>query len=65
MRDDPIFDNCEICLPMVGGQDAGLRDEINDEKATFAGADTGIFAASSGVNPMLLCMALADRVASL
>ena len=27
-------------------------------------ADTGIFAASSGVNPMLLCMALADRVAS-
>lgn len=28
-------------------------------------ADTGIFAASSGVNPMLLCMALADRVASL
>ncbi len=26
-------------------------------------ADTGIFAASSGVNPMLLCMALADRVA--
>ncbi len=27
-------------------------------------ADTGIFAASSGVNPMLLCMALADRVAA-
>ena len=26
-------------------------------------ADTGIFAASSGVNPMLLCMALADRIA--
>ncbi len=26
-------------------------------------ADTGIFAASPGVNPMLLCMALADRVA--
>jgi choline dehydrogenase-like flavoprotein len=25
-------------------------------------ADTGIFAASPGVNPMLLCMALADRV---
>lgn len=48
VRDDPIFDNCEICLPMVGGQDAGLRDEINDEKATFAGADTGIFAAQHG-----------------
>lgn len=28
-------------------------------------ADTGIFAASPGVNPMLLCMALADRVAKL
>lgn len=26
-------------------------------------ADTGIFAASPGVNPMLLCMALADRIA--
>ena len=26
-------------------------------------ADTGNFAASSGVNPMLLCMALADRIA--
>lgn len=26
-------------------------------------ADTGIFAGSSGVNPMLTCMALADRVA--
>lgn len=26
-------------------------------------ADTSIFAASSGVNPMLLCMALADRIA--
>jgi choline dehydrogenase-like flavoprotein len=26
-------------------------------------SDTGIFAASSGVNPMLLCMALADRIA--
>jgi choline dehydrogenase-like flavoprotein len=28
-------------------------------------ADTGIFAASPGVNPMLLCMALADRIAAL
>ena len=27
-------------------------------------ADTGIFAASPGVNPMLLCMALADRIAT-
>jgi choline dehydrogenase-like flavoprotein len=27
-------------------------------------ADTGNFAASSGVNPMLLCMALADRIAA-
>ncbi len=27
-------------------------------------ADTGIFAASPGVNPMLLCMALADRIAA-
>ncbi|MEZ4443270.1 MAG: GMC family oxidoreductase [Polyangiaceae bacterium] len=27
-------------------------------------SDTGIFAASPGVNPMLLCMALADRIAS-
>jgi choline dehydrogenase-like flavoprotein len=26
-------------------------------------ADTGNFAASPGVNPMLLCMALADRIA--
>ena len=26
-------------------------------------ADTGIFSASPGVNPMLLCMALADRIA--
>jgi hypothetical protein len=27
-------------------------------------ADTGVFAASPGVNPMLLCMAIADRVAT-
>ena len=43
----------------------GVVDEVgrcHDHDNLYV-SDTGNFAASSGVNPMLLCMALADRIA--
>ncbi|MEM9695179.1 MAG: GMC family oxidoreductase N-terminal domain-containing protein [Myxococcota bacterium] len=47
--------------PDRGAVDAWGR--VHEASNVFV-ADTGNFAASSGVNPMLLCMALSDRIAS-
>ena len=43
---------------------ADLRDRARDYASTLFQVRTGIFAGSPAVNPMLTCMALADRVAS-
>lgn len=51
---------------MARSADAGVVDEdgASHDVAGLYVADTGIFPGSPAVNPMLTCMALADRIAS-
>lgn len=65
-KDTITASNHAFCTTRMSTDPAkGVVDELGrcHDLDNLYVADTGIFAASSGVNPMLLCMALADRIA--